>query len=126
MERTLLHTDNAYFLPHVDFRGRCASRTCRRTPPSAASAARRRWPRSRTSSSRSPSTSGIDAFDVRLRNLYGIGERNVTPYGQIVDKNHLPEIFATLAATLAVPQAPRRDRPLQRRARPPRTSAASR
>ena len=41
---------------------------------------------------------GIDAFDVRMRNLYGVGERNVTPYGQMFDRNHLPEIFATLAA----------------------------
>ena len=41
----------------------------------------------------------IDAYDVRARNVYGTGERDVTPYGQIVAKNHLPEILATLAAT---------------------------
>jgi xanthine dehydrogenase large subunit len=41
---------------------------------------------------------GLDAYDVRTRNLYGVGERNTTPYGQVFDRNHLPEIFATLAA----------------------------
>ena len=30
-------------------------------------------------------------------NVYGVDSRNVTPYGQVVDKNHLPEIFAKLA-----------------------------
>jgi xanthine dehydrogenase large subunit len=38
-----------------------------------------------------------DAFDVRLRNVYGTSDRNITPYGQIVVRNHLPEILQTLA-----------------------------
>ena len=40
---------------------------------------------------------GVDAFDVRMQNLYGVGERNTTPYGQVFEKNHLPEILANLA-----------------------------
>ena len=32
------------------------------------------------------------------REIYGVDERNITPYGQVFDRNHLPEIFATLAA----------------------------
>jgi xanthine dehydrogenase large subunit len=34
-----------------------------------------------------------------MRNLYGSGERNTTPYGQLFDRNHLPEIFSTVAAS---------------------------
>ena len=53
----------------------------------------------------------MDGFDVRMRNVYGTGSpspgpsperggevRNITPYGQVLEKNHLPEIYATLAA----------------------------
>jgi len=36
---------------------------------------------------------GKDALDVRLRNCYGIGERNTTPYGQTVANNMLPRLF---------------------------------
>ncbi|MCB2027009.1 MAG: molybdopterin-dependent oxidoreductase, partial [Ottowia sp.] len=39
------------------------------------------------------------AFDVRNKNCYGIGERNITPYGQVVTNNKLPQIFSTLATT---------------------------
>ena len=36
-------------------------------------------------------------LDVQQRNVYGTSDRNVTPYGQIVGKNHLPEILDDLA-----------------------------
>ena len=39
---------------------------------------------------------GKDPMEVRKVNLYGHGERNVTPYGEIVFDNNLPEIFETL------------------------------
>src|ERR1700682_3703851 len=41
---------------------------------------------------------GKDPLDVRLANLYGIGERDTTPYGQTVENNMLPRIFEELAA----------------------------
>jgi xanthine dehydrogenase large subunit len=34
-----------------------------------------------------------DPLDVRVRNCYGIDERNVTPYGQTVRNNMLPRLF---------------------------------
>ncbi|MBZ0189386.1 MAG: molybdopterin-dependent oxidoreductase, partial [Candidatus Obscuribacterales bacterium] len=37
-----------------------------------------------------------DALDVRLANLYGLDDRNTTPYGQIVTNNTLPGLFADL------------------------------
>ncbi len=40
---------------------------------------------------------GLDPLDVQRRNLYGVGDRNVTPYGQSFTRNHLPEIVETLA-----------------------------
>ena len=42
---------------------------------------------------------GLDALDVRLKNVYGTTGRNVTPYGQLFTDNHLPEILTTVAKT---------------------------
>ena len=39
---------------------------------------------------------GLDPLEVRKRNLYGVGERNETPYGQIVEDNVIPEIIGEL------------------------------
>ena len=58
---------------------------------------------------------GIDALDVRQANCYGVDERNVTPYGQIVRNNTLPELFATLRARMRLRRPARRDRAVQRR-----------
>jgi xanthine dehydrogenase large subunit len=96
LERAMLHSDNAYYLPAV----RIAGRVCKTNLPSntafrgfggpqgvagiehilheVAAAARR------------------DALEVRQLNAYGVAERNVTHYGQIVRNNTLPELFATV------------------------------
>jgi xanthine dehydrogenase large subunit len=39
---------------------------------------------------------GLDPLDVRKRNLYGDGSRDVTPYGQTVSDNVLPELIESL------------------------------
>ncbi len=40
---------------------------------------------------------GLDAFDVRLANLYGVGERDTTPYGMKVEDNILQPLMQRLA-----------------------------
>jgi xanthine dehydrogenase large subunit len=98
MERTLLHTDNCYFLPNVDLTGQ----VCFTNLPSNTAFRGFGGPQALAAIENILETIakhlGLDAFDVRMRNLYGVGERNTTPYGQLFDRNHLPEIFATLAA----------------------------
>jgi xanthine dehydrogenase large subunit len=98
MERTLLHTDNCYFLPHVELTGQ----VCFTNLPSNTAFRGFGGPQGMTVIENILESiaehTGLDAYDVRTRNLYGVGERNVTPYGQVFDRNHLPEIFATLAA----------------------------
>ncbi|MCP3688513.1 MAG: xanthine dehydrogenase molybdopterin binding subunit [Gammaproteobacteria bacterium] len=42
---------------------------------------------------------GVDALEVRKRNFYGIGERNITPYGQTVEDNVIAELTAQLEAS---------------------------
>ena len=39
---------------------------------------------------------GLDPLDVRRRNLYGVGERNVTHYQMTVEDNILPELLSEL------------------------------
>jgi len=98
MERTLLHTDNCYFLPVVELTGQ----VCFTNIPSNTAFRGFGGPQALAVIENILETIaaylGLDAFDVRMRNLYGVGERNTTPYGQLFDRNHLPEIFATLGA----------------------------
>jgi xanthine dehydrogenase large subunit len=98
MTRALCHFDNAYWLPNVavhGFSGRTntQSNTAFRGfggPQGAIaieyiidSVARRL---------------GRDPLDVRRANFYGVGERNVTPYGQTVEDNLLAPLTAELEA----------------------------
>jgi xanthine dehydrogenase large subunit len=97
LERTLLHADNCYHIPNADFRGRI----CFTNFPSNTAFRGFGGPQAMSATENIIESIAqhlaIDAFDVRRANVYGVGERNVTPYGQIVEKNHLPEIFDRLA-----------------------------
>jgi xanthine dehydrogenase large subunit len=99
MTRALCHFDNAYYLPAVDLHGYCArtntqSNTAFRGfggPQGALaievildSVARKLK---------------LDPLDVRLANLYGINERNTTPYGQVVEDNVLRPLIDELVAS---------------------------
>ena len=97
LTRALCHFDNAYWVPDVDLRGYCV-RTNRQSntafrgfggPQGALvtevildSIARRL---------------GRDPLAVRQANFYGIGERNVTPYDQVVEDNLLHPLVERLA-----------------------------
>ena len=95
-DRAVFHCDNAYFLPNVRITShRCKTNTVSNTAfrgfggPQGMFAAEgviaaiaRRL--------------GIDALDVRTRNLYGKAPRNVTHYGMTIKDNILPELIADL------------------------------
>jgi xanthine dehydrogenase large subunit len=99
LERTLLHADNAYFIPAIDIRGRI----CRTNLP----------PNTAFRGFGAPQAVAVmenvlqevaaalrkDAYEVRIKNCYGSGKRRVTPYGQFVEDNSLPRIFRQLAKT---------------------------
>jgi xanthine dehydrogenase large subunit len=95
-DRAVFHCDNAYFLPNVRITShRCKTNTVSNTAfrgfggPQGMFAAEgviaaiaRRL--------------GIDALDVRKRNLYGEAPRNITHYGMTVKDNVLPELVEEL------------------------------
>jgi len=96
LDRTLLHADNCYYIPHAEFTGRiCFTNLPSNTAfrgfggPQAMVAIENVIESIAQSLARDP-------LDVRQCNLYGTTDRNITPYGQIVQKNHLPEIFEQL------------------------------
>lgn len=101
MERTMLHSDNAYFLPNVSISGQ----VCRTNLPPNTAFRGFGGPQGvvviENVMQEIAQTLGIDAYEVRLRNLYCDGDpsRNTTPYGQEVKNHVLPETFAELART---------------------------
>ncbi len=117
MERSMLHADNAYFLEHVDIEGRvCFTNHAPATAfrgfggPQGMAVIENVIQEIATylAAARDASTNGNGhpratappgpapaAIDVQLENLYQPG-RELTPYGQIVSRNHLPEIVSTL------------------------------
>ncbi|MEM6328678.1 MAG: molybdopterin cofactor-binding domain-containing protein [Planctomycetota bacterium] len=126
MERSMLHAENSYYVPDIEINGRvCFTNYPPNTAfrgfggpqgmavmesvmqaiteylgdrPPAQPATNGSAPakRERSTATGAP-TAGIDALRIRQRNLYGVGQRDVTPYGQHFVKNHLPEITETLA-----------------------------
>jgi xanthine dehydrogenase large subunit len=99
LERSMLHLDNAYYLPQVEINGR----VCFTNLPSNTAFRGFGAPQSMAAMENIiheiARDLALDPHQVQMRNLYGVGTRNVTPYGQIVSKNHLPEIMSTLAAS---------------------------
>ena len=97
MERTLLHADNGYYFENVQLQGQVCFANL---PPNTAF---RGFGGPQAVASienviqRIAEHLEVDAFDIRQRNVYGINERNITPYGQLFDRNHLPEIFVQIA-----------------------------
>jgi xanthine dehydrogenase large subunit len=97
-DRTLFHADNAYYYPTLELRSRrlftnTVSNTAFRGfgGPQGMMMAERMMEEIAIHL-------GMDALDVRKRNLYGRG-RNETPYGQTVEDNIAPEIMAQLEKT---------------------------
>jgi xanthine dehydrogenase large subunit len=97
MSRAMSHVDNAYFLPVCEITGTVCTTN---NPPNTAFRGFGGPQGVATVECILEEIAhflGKDAFDVRRLNCYGIDERNVTPYGQIVRNNMLPRLFDELA-----------------------------
>jgi xanthine dehydrogenase large subunit len=94
LERAMLHSDNAYFIKDI----RITGRVCKTNLPSNTAFRGFGGPQGVAAIENIieeiAQKSGVDAIDVRKKNLYGIDERNETPYGQIVRNNTLHKLFA--------------------------------
>jgi xanthine dehydrogenase large subunit len=96
LDRAMFHVDNAYFLPNV----RISGRVCKTNLPSNTAFRGFGGPQGVAATENIIEEIALslrrDALDVRQANCYGIEERNVTPYGQTVRNNTLPELFTSL------------------------------
>jgi xanthine dehydrogenase large subunit len=99
MGRAMTHVDNAYYLPNVEITGS----VCRTNYPPNTAFRGFGGPQGAATIENVleeiAAYLGIDALDVRRRNLYGIDDRNVTPYRQVVRNNVLHRIFDQLERT---------------------------
>jgi xanthine dehydrogenase large subunit len=97
MARAMCHVDNAYFLPVCEINGT----VCRTNLPPNTAFRGFGGPQGAATIEcvleEIAAFLKLDAFDVRRRNVYGVDDRNVTPYGQTVRHNTLPRLFDTLA-----------------------------
>ena len=110
LERTMLHLDNAYYLPHV----RITARVCRTNLPPNTAFRGFGGPQGMAAIEYAIETIAqaldLDALDVRKANLYSHAtdssgcetQRNVTPYGQTVEDELLPALFRQLEKTAKV------------------------
>lgn len=98
-DRTMFHCDNAYYLPNVKILShRCKTHTVSNT-------AFRGFGGPQGMFGIEYAIDDIarylrkDPLEVRRANYYGVGQRNVTPYQQVVDDNILEEITQKLVRT---------------------------
>jgi len=96
LERALAHADNAYFLEHATIRGQ----VCRTNYHPHTAFRGFGGPKGVAMIEHIMDEIGHflgrDALDIRKINCYQ-GDRNMTPYGQKVENNLLPELFETLS-----------------------------
>ncbi len=98
-DRTMFHSDNAYYLEHVTVVShRCKTNTVSNTAFRGFGGPQGMFAIEHVVDEVARAL-GLDALDVRRRNLYGIDERNVTPYGQTVEDNVLHDLLAELEAS---------------------------
>ena len=99
LERSMLHAENAYYIPNIEINGRVCFTNL---PPNTAFRGFG-GPQGMAAMENVihaiASHLGLDPLEVQQRNLYGTLERNITPYGQHFRRNHLPTIVSMLAAS---------------------------
>ncbi|HET7436533.1 MAG TPA: xanthine dehydrogenase molybdopterin binding subunit, partial [Thermoanaerobaculia bacterium] len=96
MGRAMTHVDGAYFIPDVEIRGTvCMTHN----PPNTAFRGFGGPQGAITMENIIEEIAGYlkkEPLEVRRASCYGIENRNVTPYGQIVERNTLPRLFTEL------------------------------
>ena len=98
-DRAVFHADNAYWLPDVAIHSyRCKTNTVSDTAFRGFGGPQGMFAIEQVIDEIARAL-GRDPLDVRKANLYGIDERNVTPYGMTVEDNIAPALIARLERT---------------------------
>ncbi len=100
-DRAMFHSDNAYYLPNVRIMSyRCRTHTVSNTAFRGFGGPQGMMGIERVMDAIAANLE-LDPLQVRIVNLYGIKDRNVTPYHMTVDDNVLPELIDDLVAMSA-------------------------
>jgi xanthine dehydrogenase large subunit len=98
-DRALMHTDNAYFVPHVAVTShRCRTNTASNTAFRGFGGPQGMMAIEHVLDDVARHL-GLDPLEVRRRNLYGGPGRDLTPYGMEVERGVLPAIVSELEET---------------------------
>ncbi|PYQ34377.1 MAG: xanthine dehydrogenase molybdopterin binding subunit [Acidobacteria bacterium] len=93
MGRAMTHVDNAYYIPNVEITGT----VCRTNYPPNTAFRGFGGPQGVATIENILQEMAIvlhrDPIEIRMKNCYGIDDRNITPYGQVVKNNMLPRLF---------------------------------
>lgn len=96
MDRALLHIDNAYYIPHL----RVTGHTYKTNLPSNTAFRGFGGPQGMAVieliMDRVAQHLRLDSAEVRRVNFYGVKDRNITHYGQLIHQNHLETIWNRL------------------------------
>ncbi|MBA3543563.1 MAG: molybdopterin-dependent oxidoreductase, partial [Chthoniobacterales bacterium] len=97
-DRAVLHLDNAYFIPHLEFSGQVAKTNLASNTAFRGFGGPQGMLVIEEIMDRIARATGLAPEVVRQRNLYrGQGEANTTPYGQEIEDNRLQRIWQELA-----------------------------
>jgi len=103
-DRAMFHSDNAYYLPNVSITSyRCKTNTVSNTAFRGFGGPQGMVGIERVIDAIAMRL-GKDPLTVRKANLYGVDERNITPYKMVVSDNVLPALIAELEASSAYRQ----------------------
>lgn len=99
VDRAVFHADSSYWLPHVTITGLC----CKTNTVSNTAFRGFGGPQGMATTEyvidEIARYLGRDPLEIRLANLYGTTQNNVTPYFQTITDNILPELFDELLAS---------------------------
>lgn len=99
VDRAMFHADNAYYLPEVVIDGhRCFSNQVSHTAYRGFGGPQGMMIIEQAMDDIARQV-GKDPLEIRKLNLYGKGERDVTPYHQTLEHNNLPELIAELESS---------------------------
>lgn len=93
LERSMLHAENAYFIPNMKIIGRAYKTNLPSNTAYRGFGGPQGMAAMETIIDKIARFLKKDAAEVRFRNFYGINERNTTPYGQLIENNRIYTVY---------------------------------
>jgi len=99
LERAMLHAENSYFIPNMRIVGRAYKTNLPSNTAFRGFGGPQGMAAIETIIDRIARILKKDATEIRFRNFYGLKDRNITPYGQVIEHNRLFTIYDKIIRT---------------------------